>query len=65
MEYRLDIEKGIIEKIIFESKDEIDNFTKLKLNMLKGRQHSISALNDWLNTKDSTIFDKLLLTSLF
>ena len=65
VEYRLDIEKGIIEKIIFESKDEIDNFTKLKLNMLKGRQHSISALNDWLNTKDSTIFDKLLLTSLF
>lgn len=65
LEYRLEVEKGIIEKIQFESKDEIDDYSKFKLNMLKGRQHSIYALNEWLNTQDSTVFDKLLLTSLF
>lgn len=65
VEYRLLIEKGIIENILYESENEIDEFSKLKLNMLKGRQHSIYTLNDWLNTQDSPVFDKLLLTSLF
>ncbi len=63
LEYSLDVEKGIIRNI--ELRDEIDNYNKFKFNILKGRQHSIYALNEWLNTQDSTIFDKLLLTSLF
>lgn len=65
VEYRLLIEKGIIESISYESENEIDESCKLRINKLKGRQHSIYTLNDWLNAPNSPIFDKLLFTSLF
>ncbi len=63
--YTIHIEKGIIEKVSIESKDELTPDIKLQLNSLTGKHHNIHALSEWLNAPGCTPFDQSLLDSLF
>lgn len=63
--YRLDIEKGIIEKLIVESTDELNSDIGLKLKSLEGKHHNIFALSEWLNAQDHSSAYRSLLNSLF
>lgn len=61
----LEIEKGIINSIAIESIKEIDENKKLKLNMLKGKQHHPLVLADWLKSHFDPEFAQALISSLF
>ena len=63
--YTLEIEKNIIKNVLIESEDSLTKIIRLKLNSLKGRQHNISSLREWLDSPNQTDFDIQLLASLF
>ena len=63
--FSLEVEKGIIEKLIIESNGELNQYISLKLKSLEGKHHNIHAISEWMNSLNMTSFDHLLLDSLF
>jgi lipoate---protein ligase len=48
--FSFEVEKGIINNVNIESKDEINTNIELKLNTLTGVQHNIESIVKWLET---------------
>ncbi len=63
--YILEVEKGIIERLIIESNNELSQYISLQLKSLEGKYHNIYALKKWLNTPHASSFNQFLLNSLF
>lgn len=65
LKYKLEIEKGIIKNVQFESINQVTSNIELELNTLIGRQHTIASFNMDDETMLQTDFRRLLINSLF
>jgi len=63
--YTIHVEKGKIEQVSFESKDELTPDIELQLNLLTGKYHNMYSLSKWLNAPGCSTFDQSLMDSLF
>lgn len=64
IKYSLDVEKGIIERLIIKSNGELNQYISLKLKSLEGKHHNIISLSEWLKTPHFAPLDQLILNSL-